>query len=278
MRIALVGQWLRAAREDPVHRRTALRFATAIGLIQIGWILRLAVPDPLGLALIVVLGLVELSIPIWAEKAGAPTPWNAEHITERYGLFTIIVIGECLLAATSAIQAATDDAGLSGPLVAIAAGGLLLVFGLWWSYFKDSAALPQGAPLWLGITWGYGHYVIFASVAAIGVGLQIAVEAARGVIPLGPMAAAATVAIPVLTYFSAASVLHGRADPMRALRLAAGLATAILIGVVAAGWIGVPLAVLAMGAIVASTIVWHVVRGARRAPEAGAIAERAGAA
>ena len=38
MRIALVAQWLRAAREDPVRRSVALRFAVGIALVQIGWV------------------------------------------------------------------------------------------------------------------------------------------------------------------------------------------------------------------------------------------------
>ena len=38
MRIALVAQWLRVAREDPDHRRTAIRFATGITLLQVGWV------------------------------------------------------------------------------------------------------------------------------------------------------------------------------------------------------------------------------------------------
>ena len=141
MRIALVAQWLRAAREDPAHRRIAVRFAGAITLIQLGWIGRLALDGPSGFVAILLLAVFEMALPIWAESAGRPTPWNPGHVTERYGLFTIIVIGECVLAATTAVQAAFTADGVTLPLLAVALGGLLLVFGLWWLYFKDTAAL-----------------------------------------------------------------------------------------------------------------------------------------
>ena len=139
MRIALVAQWLRVAREDPIRRATAVRFAVGIGLIQVGWAVRLAIGPPWGVVAIVLLGLLELALPIWAERSGRPTPWHPGHIAERYGLFTIIVLGECVLAASTAVQTAMAAGGVSAELLLVAAGGLLLVLGLWWSYFKHPA-------------------------------------------------------------------------------------------------------------------------------------------
>src|SRR5215212_5241235 len=37
MRVALVGQWLRAGRADPPHRATADRYAIGVSLVQLGW-------------------------------------------------------------------------------------------------------------------------------------------------------------------------------------------------------------------------------------------------
>ena len=52
-------------------------------------------------------------MPVWAERAGA-TPWHPHHIAERYGLFTLIVLGESVLAATLAIQAALERPRTTG--------------------------------------------------------------------------------------------------------------------------------------------------------------------
>ncbi|HEY3240896.1 MAG TPA: low temperature requirement protein A, partial [Acidimicrobiia bacterium] len=133
MRTALIGQWLRASRGHPECRRTALRYAAGVGACQAGWVLLLAVPEgwrPLGWILFVP---AELAVPLWAERAGA-TPWHPRHIAERYGLFTIIVLGECVLAASVAVQSAID-AGGAGRVAPVAVGGLLIVFAMWWAYF-----------------------------------------------------------------------------------------------------------------------------------------------
>ena len=53
----------------------------------------------------VVLAALELAVPVWAERA-APTTWHPHHIAERYGLLTLIVLGESILAATVAVQSA----------------------------------------------------------------------------------------------------------------------------------------------------------------------------
>ncbi len=93
MRIALVGQWLRAAYEDPAGRGTTLRFAVGIAVVQLAWATRLGFGPPWGTIAFIGLGVAELAIPVWAERSGRITPWHAGHIAERHGLFTIIVLG-----------------------------------------------------------------------------------------------------------------------------------------------------------------------------------------
>ena len=74
--------------------------------------LRLAVGwSEIGYLTFIVLGLLELAIPYWAERSGPMTPWHPGHIVERYGLFTIIVLGECVLATMTATQAAFEAGG-----------------------------------------------------------------------------------------------------------------------------------------------------------------------
>jgi low temperature requirement protein LtrA len=177
MRLALVALWLRAAAEDPPGRATARRFALGIGLVQVLWILRLWLVPPWAILGFVVLGIAELLIPVWAERGGRPTQWHADHIAERYGLFTIIVLGECILATTTAIQAALADGGLSAGLLGVAVGGLLLVLAGWWAYFKNSTHIAErrGSARY-AFAWGYGHVIVFASAAALGAGLQVAAD------------------------------------------------------------------------------------------------------
>jgi low temperature requirement protein LtrA len=259
MRIALVAQWLRAAREDHARRGTAIRFAIGIGLIQVGWVVRLAIGPPWGVLAFALLGLLELAVPIWAERSGRPTPWHPEHIAERYGLFTIIVLGECILAASTAVQAAIDAGGVSAELLVVAIGGLVLVFGLWWSYFKHPGDVGNQGEMQSAFEWGYGHYAVFAALAALGAGLQVATDTTHGATDIAPATAALTVGVPLVVYLVATALLHRRSLPGR-LASSVGITTVLVLGVaVGATWLGVPLAVLAMGLLLAALVAVNVV-------------------
>src|SRR5829696_5430025 len=149
----------------------------------------------LGMASFLVLAAAELAIPIWAERA-APTSWHPGHIAERYGLFTLIVLGECVLASTVAIQTALDENAALADLATTAAGGLLTVFGMWWLYFGKEAS-EFLTSLRAGITWGYGHYLVFASAAAVGAGLAVNVDHVTHHAAIGARGSAAAFTIPV---------------------------------------------------------------------------------
>lgn len=50
MRLALVTQWLRAAAGDPGHRAADVRYAVGVTVVQVGWLVRLLLPDGCGSA------------------------------------------------------------------------------------------------------------------------------------------------------------------------------------------------------------------------------------
>src|SRR5215467_850366 len=175
MRLALVAQWLRAARSHPEGRAGTLRYAAGVTVVQLGWIGWLFLPSGARPAGFLVLAAAELAVPAWAEFGGRPTPWHPGHITERYGGFTIIVLGEVVAAIAAAVQEAVDHSRASPSLLTAAAAGLLLVFALWWLYFKHSAAEDIRRSMPWAFVWAFAHYLIFAAVAALGAGLQVVI-------------------------------------------------------------------------------------------------------
>jgi low temperature requirement protein LtrA len=208
MRLAMVAQWLRAARDDLPHRRSSLRFAAGIAILQAGWVALLALPEALAQPLFLVMVLGELGVPIWAERA-APTSWHPHHIAERYGLFTLIVLGECVLASTLALQSALDADAALADLATTAAGGLLTVFAMWWLYFaKEPERLLTS--LRAGIVWGYGHYLVFSSAAAVGAGLAVNVDHLTHHAAVGARGAAAAYTVPVALFLLSVWVLQLR--------------------------------------------------------------------
>jgi low temperature requirement protein LtrA len=176
--------------------------------VQVGWVLRLAMPEGWAMASFLVLVLAELAVPIWAERA-APTSWHPRHIAERYGLFTLIVLGECVLASSLAIQTALEEDAALTDLATTAAGGLLTVFGMWWLYFaKESHEFLTS--LRVAIVWGYGHYLVFASAAAVGAGLAVNVDYLTDHAAIGARGAAAAFTIPVALFLLAVWALQVR--------------------------------------------------------------------
>jgi low temperature requirement protein LtrA len=215
MRLAMVAQWLRAAASNPDRRRCTLRYAAGLAAVQVAWVGRLALHDGPGLVGFVVLAAVELAIPYWAESA-ARTPWHPGHIAERYGLFTLIVLGESVLAATIGVQTALDSTSTFGELAPVIVGGILIVFLLWWMYFDMpgeqvvararntfTEGHRRGAFL-----WGYGHYVVFTSAAAAGAGLAVAVDQATHHSKLTDTQAGFALTIPVSVFLLAVWALH----------------------------------------------------------------------
>ena len=248
MRLAMVTQWLRAAAGDPPHRRSSMRFAAGIAAVQVGWVLRLLLPEKLAMAGLAVLVAAELAVPIWAERA-APTTWHPRHIAERYSLFTLIVLGESVLAATLAIQTALDADTAFVDLATTAAGGLLTVFGMWWLYFaKEAHELLTS--LRAGIVWGYGHYLVFASAAAVGAGLAVNVDAVTDHAEIGPRPAAAAFTVPVALFLLAVWALQVRPHHLGRWHGAVVPAAAVL---VLASTLG-PEPVLVTGLLVAAMI------------------------
>lgn len=242
MRVAGIALWLRAARHNPEHRRTALHYAALVALTQVGWIVLIFVDPPLGVAigLFVALGIAEMLVPVVAERRGGRTPWHPHHIAERYGLLTIIALGEVVLGTVLSVSAVVEEEGWSPAAGVVVFGGIALAFGMWWVYFT----MPSGAVLAVrrerSFAWGYGHILLFTGVAGTGAGLHAAATAIRHEAHIDDIAALLTIVIPVglfiLALITLYTVLLRRFDPFHVLLFAGSCAVlAASVVVVAAG-------------------------------------------
>ncbi|MGW6898591.1 low temperature requirement protein A [Streptomyces sp. NPDC054919] len=197
-----------AGRRRSAQDDTAVRLRVV--MCQVGWVGMLFLPDRTHLPSIAALVVAEISVPIWAQSAGM-MPWHPHHIAERYELFMLIVLGESVASATAAVRAAFDEHRDTGALCAVAAGGLLMVFAMWWLYF----ARPSHTLLATGhrapdrrFLWAYGHYLIFASAAAVGAGLAVNADQISHRIDVFPQASGAMVAVPAAVLLVTVWALH----------------------------------------------------------------------
>jgi low temperature requirement protein LtrA len=206
MRLAMVAQWVRAARSDPDYRPVAATYAVGITVVQLGWVARLLLPDGLLVPSFFVLVAAELAVPALAERR-ARTAWHPEHIAERYGLFTLIVLGESVLSATIALEAAFAESEHPVALITLGLAGLVVLFSMWWIYFEQPAH-ERLTSLRASIRWGYGHYAVFAAAAATGSGLAVAVDVDRHVAQVGTLPAAFATTVPVAVFVLVVWLLH----------------------------------------------------------------------
>jgi low temperature requirement protein LtrA len=210
MRIALVGQWLRAAKQDPGRRSACLTYATAVTVAQIGWVatIFLHTSIPVTFAFMVVLIGIELLGPVLAEKRMGGTPWHPHHITERYSLLTIIALGEGVVGTVASVSAAVDAQGWSYDAIFVAVAGIGLTFGMWWTYF----VVPQADLLHVhrerSFVFGYFHIVPFGAIVATGAGLHAAAYYIEHHSKLGSVEAVLAVGVPVGAYIVSVYILY----------------------------------------------------------------------
>jgi len=258
MRVAMVAFWLRAARGHPQRRTTCLTYAVGIAVLQLLWIARLLLGGWGGVLSLGILIALELLVPVLAERRGT-TPWHPGHMVERYGLMTIIVLGEVLLSTTGAITAALDEHGLTVSLAATVVGGLLMVFCLWWFYFKHSyeerlAEEESESPF----LWGYGHYVIYASVAAVGAGLGVAIDVVEHTAHAASRSAALTLGVPIAWYLITLGVLHAKDAGDRKTLVRALVTSAAVVAVGVVGW-EMGFTVLFMGVVLLLALLEYLI-------------------
>lgn len=145
-------------------------------------------------------------MPIFAESANR-TPWHPHHIAERYALLTIIVLGESIVGCSMAISDALNNQRFSTELIFLMIGGLIMMFTMWWAYF-DSEVAERLDSRKMAFVWGYGHFFVFISIAAIGASLAAAVDVVSHEALISSMRESYFVAGCLILYTTSLYLLH----------------------------------------------------------------------
>jgi low temperature requirement protein LtrA len=274
MRIALVVQWLRAARQDPARRKSSLTYAAIVTAAQVGWIGTIFLPFsvPVTLGFWVVLGTIELLGPRVAESRSAGTPWHPHHIAERYGLLTIIALGEGVVGTVASLTAVVKEQGWTAGAVMLSVAGTGLTFGMWWIYFAVPAADLLHAHRERSYWFGYLHIAVFGAIVATGAGLHTAAYYIEDQSEIGSVGTVWSVAIPVGVYiglvFCLYSLMLRTFDAFHVMLLA--LTIAVLAAALVLASAGVPMAacLLIVTLAPAVSVVGFEVLGHRHAASA----------
>jgi low temperature requirement protein LtrA len=192
MRVALVFQWLRAARQDPGRRQACMAYVAAVTIAQVGWTVLIFIDFSLlvTFAMAVVLVIIE------------------HHIVERYGLLAIIALGEGVVGTVASLSAVVDGQAwtMDGTLVCIA--GIGLTFAMWWIYYILPSAHILHQHRERSFVWGYGHMVVLAAIVATGAGLHVAGYYIDHNARIGAVATLLSVAVPLVVYIVSIYAIH----------------------------------------------------------------------
>ena len=267
MRLAMVAQWLRAAASDPPSRPTALRFAVGIAVVQALWVARVYLfDDGTQFWTFFVLVAAEFAVPLWAESRRR-TAWHSHHIAERFGLFTLILLGESLLASANAMFDALAKGDNVPQLLGLAASGLLVTAGIWWLYFAREQHERLGG-MRSGFTFGYFHYVVFAAAGAVSAGMEVEIDEITGHTEVSHTVAGLSLTLPIAVFAVAAWAIL-----LRTLVARSASATVVLCGVLIgiAGLLpaGEYLAAAALLAVIVVVVEVDASRSAHRPAMAG---------
>jgi low temperature requirement protein LtrA len=176
VRLVLLALYARAIRHVPVARPVTTLYFTAFSIGVLLWLASLLVPPPgrwwlWGLAL-----SVELAVPFLAWRRVPGPPVDSRHLPERYGLLTIIVLGESVLAVVLGVAHTSWelDSGLA------AAGGFLAAAAVWWLYFDylDETVVARSNAA--GFVYVYGHFPVIIGIATMGVAVQMQILVVTG--------------------------------------------------------------------------------------------------
>ena len=176
-RLILLVLYERARRHVPEARRLTTIFLVAFGAATGFWIASLALPAPWRYGLWGVALVLELGAPLFAWRQLPQAPIHPRHIPERFGLLTLIVLGESVLGVVLGI--AHVPWGTASAFAA--AGGFVAAAALWWIYFEFLDETTIGARgIFGGLTYTYMHFPIVVGLAALGAGVKLAVLSAGG--------------------------------------------------------------------------------------------------
>ncbi|MGH2616789.1 MAG: low temperature requirement protein A [Thermomicrobiales bacterium] len=167
--------YLRAAGIYAERRVFAIRYATGFALAAAVWFVSLAVPAEMRSWVWAVALGIDLLTPWFAVVSVPERTFDVSHIPERYGLFSIIVLGEAIIA----VARGTADSEWTMQAAVAAVAGFVIAVVIWWAYF----ARPPTSLLLRGripaFVWGNGHLFVWAGIAVTGVGIELAIEAAE---------------------------------------------------------------------------------------------------
>jgi low temperature requirement protein LtrA len=172
-RIILLALLARAGRHVPAARPFIGTYLWGFGAGAALWALSIVMPAPQRYVLWGASLTLELAVPwqVWRSMhpSAAVSP---SHIPERFGLFTIIVLGESISAVVRGLAGRHWEA----PAVVVSALGFGIGVCVWWIYFRHLERAIGRVKMGSGQPYMYSHIPLVAGIVVMGIGIEHAIR------------------------------------------------------------------------------------------------------
>ena len=173
LRFMLVAQYARARQVDAARRLASL-YMSGHGIAAALWLLSALIPAPGRYLVWTAAFAIDLGTPWFAVRHSVDIPPDAAHLPERFGLFTLILLGESVVAVMHGME---GQENWSLHAAAAAFLGMATAFALWWWYFDGAGATTDrhirshGDSLRFHV-WSYAHLPLYLGIAVLFAAVQ----------------------------------------------------------------------------------------------------------
>jgi low temperature requirement protein LtrA len=169
--LALYGRaWRGVPEARPLIRFYGVGYSVGVAL----WLVSLAFSPPARYVVWGVAQVLELSLPPLSTRLHRRIRTSASHLPERWALFTLIVIGESVVAVAVEVSGAhwRVDSAFAAVL------GFAAVAAVWWLYFDRQASVVLRGSTMSIVVYSYAHIPLLMGLAAMSAGLRLLIERA----------------------------------------------------------------------------------------------------
>src|SRR5919106_847068 len=186
--LILTWLWWRTGVYDSHHRPLSLPYSRTFLVTSILFLVSIGMPAPWRFvlwALALLVDLAMLSLVLTNRNTAIQEEMSrivliSPSVVERFGLFTIIVLGEVIVGVVSGVAEHPHLTWLAGGSAFL---GMLIAIGLWWIYFDFVSGRPPIPRTSKKLWWIYLHLPVTMGITAVGASILNVVEHAGEPLP-----------------------------------------------------------------------------------------------
>lgn len=184
-RFALLAMYWRARIHVVATRKLVSGYLVGFGLGAALWAVSIVTPEPARFVVWAIAFAVDIATPWVMRREQARVPLDVSHLPERFGLFTILILGESIVATVVGLS----HVHWSSVAIYAAVMALVVATAMWWLYFDNVEGMvvrrdPNQRRAWRPTVWIYSHFGIAAGLGITAIGLEhVIVEAGHGAFP-----------------------------------------------------------------------------------------------